>query len=120
MLKALRDTPAFFVEDALNDAISALHTDNLKSTESNIRAALSFLDIAKAKARKKPARDRIIKRDIACRYIRVFGGYTQWVQTGPDTGYPILIDADGERRGSVDMFDRFPVSEMAYPDDIPF
>ena len=125
MLKALRDNPAYFVEDALCDAISALHKDNLKSTESNIRAALGYLDKAKAKARKKPARDRIIHRDVACRYIRVFGGQTEWVQTDVDCGYPILIDKDGERRASVDMFDRFPCPnakalDAELLDEIPF
>lgn len=125
MLKELRENPAFFVESSLCDAISAIQADNLKSTESNIHAALRFLAIAKEKARKKPARNRIIHRDVACRYIRIFGGETQWVKTDVDTGYPILIDKDGETRGMVDMFDRFPGPEAKalnaeILDDIPF
>ena len=76
------------------------------------------------KVEKKPARNRIIKRDVACRYLRVFGGHTEWIQTDADNGYPILIDADGERRGMIDAFDRFQshhkaVSEMAVS-EIPY
>ena len=74
---------------------------------------------------KKPARDRIIPRDVACRYLRIFGGHTEWVQTDVDCGYPILIDIDGERRGAIDAFDRFPGPEAkaAFSEvlsDIPF
>ena len=60
---------------------------------------------------KKPCKHRIIYRDVACRYIQVFGGKTQWVQTDVDCGYPILIDVDGEKRGMIDFRDRFPNPE---------
>lgn len=60
---------------------------------------------------KKPARDRIIHRDVACRYLRIFGGHTEWVKTDVDAGYPVLIDKDGDRRGAIDAFDRFPGPE---------
>lgn len=56
---------------------------------------------------KKPAKNRIIPRDVACRYLRRFDGRTEWIQTGPDTGYPILIDGDGDTRGSIDAFSKF-------------
>ena len=77
------------------------------------------LGVVKHRTEKKPARDRIIKRDVACRYLRRFDGETRWVQTGPDTGYPILIDADGERRAIVDAFDAFP-KPTPVSSDIPF
>ncbi|MCG9133848.1 hypothetical protein J5I95_19440 [Candidatus Poribacteria bacterium] len=70
---------------------------------------------------KKPADNRIIKRDVACRYLRIYGGETQWVQTNVDCGYPILIDRDGERRGQVSMFDKFrvPIDTAAFS-EMPF
>lgn len=70
-----------------------------------------FFDDVQPLPEKKPARDRIIHRDIATRYLRIYGGHTEWIATGPDTGYPVLIDVDGDRRGSVDMFDKFPGPE---------
>ena len=72
-----------------------------------------------ARAVKKPSRDRIIKRDVATRYIARFGGRSQWIQTDADAGYPILIDRDGDIRGSIDPFDAFPKS-VEILDDMPF
>lgn len=121
MLKELRENPAYFVEDALCDAIAAIQKDNLKSTESNIRAALGFLEIAKRKAIfKKPSKHRIIPRDVACRYIQIHNGKTEWVQTGPDTGYPILIDKDGETRGMIDFRDRHVTPDIPDFSEMPF
>ena len=68
---------------------------------------------------KKPARDRIIKRDVACRYLRRFGGSTEWIQTDIDAGYPVLIDKDGDKRGIVDSFDAFP-KPVEIHENIPF
>lgn len=79
------------------------------------------------KVEKKPARDRIIARDVACRYIQIYGGRSEWIRTDADDGYPVLIDRDGERRGQIDMFDKFPgpeakalTAEMAKVAEIPF
>ena len=73
------------------------------------------------KLEKKPARDRIIKRDVACRYLRIYGGETQWIQTDIDSGYPILVDKDGDKRAIVDSFDAFPKPPvLEINDDIPF
>lgn len=60
---------------------------------------------------KKPARYRIIARDVAVRYMRIYGGSSEWVQTDVDSGFPVLIDADGDRRGMIDPFDKFPAPE---------
>lgn len=77
------------------------------------------LGVVKPRGEKKPARDRIIKRDVACRYIARFGGETRWIQTDVDSGYPLLIDADGDRRAIVDPFDRFP-KPVDVSSEIPF
>lgn len=84
-----------------------------------------FFDGVQPIPEKKPARNRIIHRDIACRYLRIFGGHTEWIATGSDTGYPVLIDKDGDRRGQIDMFDRFKGPEAKALDaevlsEIPF
>lgn len=70
---------------------------------------------------KKPARNRVIARDVAVRYMRIYGGSSEWIQTDADNGYPILIDADGDTRGKVSMFDKFPVFvDSADFSELPF
>ena len=62
---------------------------------------------------------RVVYRDVACRYIRLHGGKSEWQPTGPDTGYPILIGSDGEERAEITMFDRYP-SASTNLDGMPF
>ena len=121
MLNELRENPAYFVHSSLLDAIDDIDEissfgsetmtvneilSQIAKAESNIAAAVRFLDMAKAKYqhRKKPADNRIIYRDVACRYMRIYGGKTEWIQTHIDDGYPVLIDADGDERGKVSSF----------------
>lgn len=123
MLKALRANPAKYAQESMRDAVieidevanqetqtAAEILDAIHHAECSLGAARTFLDMAKAKARhvKKSAKNRIIFRDVARRYLKRYGGHTEFVQTAADDGYPVLIDLDGEKRGEVSMFDKFP------------
>ena len=136
MLKALRQNPAEYVQGSLEDAVNdigevaAFGTSYLtaaevlqiiKKTENNISAALHFLDIAKTRYSqvKKPAKGRIIHRDVAFRYFRLYGGQTEWVRTDVDDGYVILVDIDGETRGKITQFDKFP-KPVEIDETLPF
>lgn len=136
MLKQLRQNPALYAQESLQDAASEIDEvasfgtqtmtaaeilDAITHAEGSLSAARRYLDMAKAKAghRKRPATGRIIYRDVATRYLKRFGGHTEIVQTAADDGYPILIDIDGETRGQVRMFDRFP-KPVEIVSEIPF
>ena len=136
MLKALRQNPALYAQGSMQDAVREIDKvasfgtqtltaseilNRIRHAENSLHAARAYLDMAKAKAKhiKKNAAGRIIYRDVACRYLSLFGGHTEFVQTAADDGYPVLIDLDGETRGQVSMFDTFPktveiVSEIPY------
>lgn len=79
-----------------------------------------FFDDVQPLPKKKPAKHRIIPRDVACRYIRIHHGKTEWIQTGPDTGYPILIDKDGDKRGMIDFRDRHGTPDIPDFSEMPF
>ena len=134
MLKALRKNPALYAQGSMQDAVIEIDSvasretqtaaeilDAIRHAENSLYAAHRFLDMAKAKAKhiKKSATGRIIYSDVACRYLKIYGGHTEFVRTDVDDGYPVLIDLDGETRGQVSMFDKFPkpaeiVSEIPY------
>ena len=69
--------------------------------------------------RQRTTTGRIIYRDVACRYIKRFGGHTEFVQTAADDGYIILVDLDGETRGQVSLFDKF-TKPIEIVSEIPF
>ena len=136
MLKQLRQNPALYAQESLQDTareideVASFGTqtmtaaeilDALRHAEGSLHAARRYLDMAKAKAKhiKKTATGRIIYRDVACRYLKRFGGHTEFVKTAADDGYPILVDLDGETRGQVSLFDKFP-KPVEIVDEIPF
>ena len=134
MLKQLRQNPTLYAQESMQDAareideVASFGTETMTAAEildailhaeGSLHAARRYLDMAKAKHIKKPATGRIIHRDVICRYLKRFGGHTEFVQTAADDGYPILIDIDGETRGQVSLFDKFP-KPVEIVDEIPF
>jgi len=73
-------------------------------------------EMAKARARcrltlarhiAKTRGNRVIPRDVACRYLARFGGCTFAVQTDVDAAEMYLENAKGQILGSVDMRNRY-------------
>ena len=62
---------------------------------------------------------RRVFRDVACRYIRRFGGSTFSVQTAIDDCEIYLRNAIGFPIATVSMFDKFPKPTPVF-DDIPY
>ena len=87
-------------------------------------------EIAKAKMRcrlklaqhiAKARRKRIIYRDVAVRYLQMFGGHTFAVQTAIDDCEIYLENAKGQVIGKVSSFDQYPKGfDDAIVDDIPY
>lgn len=74
---------------------------------------------------KKPAKHRLIPRDVACRYLQIYGGKTQRIPTAIDDMKVVLIDADGDERGQVSSFDGYNLAAKYHEaitsvDRIPF
>ena len=137
MLKTLRENPARFAHDEMMSATAKIENvaypciDETRSTaeilaeiakaESSIQSAMRYLQIAKSQVRKKPADDRVIHRDIVERYCRIYGGETVFVPTdAPDNAFVVLVDKDGQVRGEVSLFDKFPVPTVFDFSDLPY
>ena len=134
MLKALFQNPALYAQGSIEDAAlemkpatdpdctPAEKLDAIQHAESSLNAAKRYLELAKAKAkhRKKSATGRVIHRDVACRYLKRFGGHTQKEPTpyAHDAYFVYLFDSEGEKRGEVSMFDKFPKPPQVF--DLPY
>ena len=76
-----------------------------------------FLTIARHIAAR---RKRTIYRDVAVRYLQIFGGQTFSVQTGIDTAEIYLENAKGQIIGSVSYLDKYPKAPVTDFSDIPY
>ena len=133
MLKSLIQNPALYAQGSIKDAAREMRPateventpaeklDAIRHAEGSLSAARRYLDMAKAKARhrKRAATGRIIHRDVATRYLKRYGGYTQKVPTpyAHDAYFVYLFDHEGEKRGEVSMFDKFPKPQVF---DLPY
>ena len=116
MLKALMQAPAVYAQEEIQDAArcideaasfwketltSAEILDAIQRAEGSLHAAARYLDMAKAKAKhiKKDAYKRVISRDVACRYLKRFGGHTFKRPNGYGDYFVFLVDHEGETRG---------------------
>ena len=93
------------------------HQRELTKAADRIRLKLARHIAACRKARRK----RIIYRDVAVRYLRLFGGETFSVQTDVDACEVYLENAKGMILGKVSSLDLYPKGlDDVVVDDIPF
>ena len=91
-------------------------SESIKASDS-IRLKLARHTAAMRRARMK----RIIYRDVAVRYLRLFGGQTFSVQTDVDACEVYLENKQGMILGQVSSFDLYPKGfDDVIVDEIPF
>ena len=114
----MHDAPREDADRFLSHETHRIKQETLTALQSVID---DFFDDVQPLPKKKPSKHRIIPRDVATRYIRIYpNAKSKWIQTGPDTGYPILVDGDGETRGMIDFRDRHVTPDIPDFSDMPF